>query len=49
MPAPTSTSAASELSVVMTLLALTATSKFFLAGLPIMILADVVDELVFRS
>lgn len=48
MAEPVEASHASELSVVMTLLALTATSKLFLAGLPVLILADVVDELIFQ-
>lgn len=39
-------SSAGELSLLMTMLALAASSKLFLAGLPIMIIADVVDELI---
>ena len=40
---------ASELSLLMTILALTATSKLILIGLPVMIIADVVDELLNRN
>ena len=37
---------ASELSLLVTLFALSATSPVFLAGLPLMLVLDVVDDLV---